>query len=475
MRNMQILIGRFYTAVRFALLSGIAVLLFSAPVYSQQVSILESYIKQGLENNLALKQREMNLEKNLQALKEANSLFFPSVTFEAQYTAANGGRTINLPVGDMLNPVYYTLNQMLQNNGQPGNFPQIKNEEIAYLPNDYHDTKVRVVLPLVNAEIYYNRKIKKEMISVAQAEVNVYKRELVKEIKVAYIRYLQSMKVADAYKSAMELVNEALRVNKKLVDNQMAGPEKLYRIESEQNQVNSQLVKAENDMRIAASYFNFLLNMPLQTQVVVDSLLLNAPMANSLFDKSITISGREELAQLQSAIKSSDYLTKMKKSYLIPTISNITDLGYQGYYYKFDKDQRYVLNVVSLTWPIFNGFQNRRKIAQAHIQTRTLQTQLTETERQIELQGCIAEGNLESSMKSEEASHSSLVSSKEYYKVVSKQYANGQKSLLDLLDARNQLTNAEISFTMSRFERLIRLAELERANASYNLNLVVRK
>jgi outer membrane protein TolC len=160
----------------------------------------------------------------------------------------------------------------------------------------------------------------------------------------------------------------------------------------------------------------------------------------------------------------------MKKSYLIPSISNITDLGYQGYYYKFNNEQRYVLNVVNLTWPIFNGFQNRRKIAQAHIQTQTLQNQLTETERQIELQGRIADGNLESSIKSEEANHSSLISSKEYYKVVSKQYANGQKSLLDLLDARNQLTNAEISYTVSRFERLIRLAELERANASYNLN-----
>lgn len=467
MRNTQKLIGRFYTASRFALLSGIAVLLFSASVYSQQVSILESYIKQGLENNLALKQKELNLEMNLQALKEANGLFFPSVTFEAQYTAANGGRTTSIPVGDMLNPVYSTLNQMLQNAGQPGNFPQIGNEEIKYLPNDYHDTKVRIILPLVNAEIYYNRKIKKEMISVAQAEVNVYKRELVKEIKVSYIRYLQSLRVVEAYKSATELVNEAMRVNKKLVDNQMAGAEKLYRIEAEQNQVSAQLVKAENDMRTAASYFNFLLNQTLQNAIVIDSLLLNASEDHIPFNEAKTMLGREEFLQLQSAIKSSEYAAKMKKSYLVPTISNITDLGYQGYYYKFNNEQRYVLNVVSLTWPIFNGFQNRRKIAQALIQTQTLQNQLTETERQIELQRTIAEGNLQSSVKSEEASHSSLVSSKEYYKVVSKQYANGQKSLLDLLDARNQLTNAEISFTMSRFERLIRLAELERANASY--------
>jgi outer membrane protein TolC len=55
--------------------------------------------------------------------------------------------------------------------------------------------------------------------------------------------------------------------------------------------------------------------------------------------------------------------------------------------------------------------------------------------------------------------------------VVNRQYAVGQKSLLDLLDARNQLTSSQINYTVSHFETLIRLAELERANASYDLSL----
>jgi len=443
---------------------------YAQAVHSQSSPVLDNYIKTGIDNNQALKQKELNLEKSLEALKEANGLFFPSVTLEAQYYIAAGGRSIDLPIGDLLNPVYSSLNQILDGMGQTGGFPQIENQQIQFLPNDYHDTKFRMILPLVNAEIYYNQKIKKELINSSQAEVNVYKRELVKEIKTSYLRYLQAIKVNEAYSNALELVNEALRVNKKLVENQMAGPEKLYRIEAEQNQVKAQLTKAENDQKIAAAYFNFLLNQPLQNFVIIDSTILNLNKNIEIPASDNNNGSHEEIEQLNSGIKSMDYFLRMKKSYLIPTITNITDLGYQGYYFKFNTDQRYIMNTISLSWPIFNGFQNRRKISQAKIDNESMQSKLSEVNIQIELQHQIAINNFETAKKAEEANKSSLNSSQEYYKVLSKQYAQGQKNLLDLLDARNQLTNSQINYTVSHFETLIKLVDLERANASYDLN-----
>ncbi len=442
---------------------------FFPKIMSQSGNVIDEYVRMGLENNHALKQKELNLEKSLRALREANGLFYPSVGLEAQYLLAAGGRSIEMPVGDMLNGVYSSLNSILESMGQTGGFPQIENEQIEFLPNNYHDTKVRVIMPLVNAEIYYNRKIKKEQISMAQAELNVYKRELVKEIKTAYYRYLQTIQIVDAYTSALELVQEAHRVNKKLVENEMAGPEKLYRIEAELSQVKALLVKAENDQKTAASYFNFLINQPLRQHVAADSALLKEASAVVPLSADNT-NNREELMQLNSALQSTLLYHKMKKSYLVPTISNITDLGYQGYSYTFDRDQQYAMNTINLSWPIFSGFQNRQKAAQAKIESESIQSSLDEAELQIELQSQVAQDNYETSLKAEEASRHSLLSSKEYYKVVNRQYAVGQKSLLDLLDARNQLTGSQIAYDVSRFETLIRLAELERANATYNLN-----
>lgn len=451
----------------FITISVITIFTFNAK--AQQGSVLDFYIKQGLENNLALQQKKLNLEKSLIALKEANGLFYPAVSLNAQYTLASGGRSTNLPIGDILNPVYSSLNQILQNMGQPGNFPQIDNQKIQFLPNDYHDSKFRVTLPLINAEIYYNRKYKKEMITYAQAETNVYKRELVKEIKTAYLRYLQSVKVVEAYSSASDLVKEALRVNEKLVKNQMAGNDKVLRMKAELSQVEAQQTKADNDKSTAASYFNFLINQPLQSLVLIDSLLLNNQEPINPQPVAQGFQKREELAQMQSARAAIRINLNLKQAYWIPSISNVTDLGYQGYQYKFNSEQRYAMNVIDLKWNIFDGFQNRRKISQAKLDLQSMDKKMTETEQQLALQLQLAQNNLETSVKAESANQSSLISSKEYYKLINRQYAEGQKSMLDLLDARNQLTNSQINFTVSHFETMVRQAELERATAGYEL------
>ena len=86
---------------------------------------MEEYIKLGLEKNLALQQKQADYEISLKALQSAGGLFYPNLGIDARYTVARGGRMIDFPVGDLLNPVYSTLNQLLQAN----QFPQVENQE----------------------------------------------------------------------------------------------------------------------------------------------------------------------------------------------------------------------------------------------------------------------------------------------------------------------------------------------------------
>ena len=57
-------------------------------------NVLDDYIKLGIQNNLVLKERNISLEKSLLALREAKTLFMPSVNLTASYTLAAGGRSI---------------------------------------------------------------------------------------------------------------------------------------------------------------------------------------------------------------------------------------------------------------------------------------------------------------------------------------------------------------------------------------------
>ena len=100
--------------------------------------ILESYIQEGLKQNLGLKQERLEISKSLESIAQAKANFMPKVTFNPTYSVAAGGRRLEFPIGDLLNPVYSTLNQLTKTN----NFPQVENVNQLLAPNNFHDTKL---------------------------------------------------------------------------------------------------------------------------------------------------------------------------------------------------------------------------------------------------------------------------------------------------------------------------------------------
>src|SRR5882724_8729535 len=226
-------------------------------------TVLDSYLKTGLDSNLALKQKSFDLQKAKLDLERAKSLFYPQVGLNAQYTLASGGRTIDVPIGDLLNNVYSSLNQLTSST----KFPQVQNQSIQFLPNDYHDTKVEVSLPIYNPSLWYNKMIKEELITNQQQQVNLYKRELVNNIRQAYYQYLQSAKAVSIYNNAMATVNENLRFAEKLVKNNAATKEIIFKAKAEVSQVQTSLTGATQNQNNATAYFNFLLNRPFETSI----------------------------------------------------------------------------------------------------------------------------------------------------------------------------------------------------------------
>ena len=124
-------------ASRKNVLTSLLLLLLSASVNAQ--TVLDQYIADAFNNNLVLKEKKIALDKSLLAIKEARSLFLPTTWFETQYTLAQGGRTINIPIGDLLNPVYNTLNQLTSSS----RFPTVQNVNEQFLPNNFYDVRIK--------------------------------------------------------------------------------------------------------------------------------------------------------------------------------------------------------------------------------------------------------------------------------------------------------------------------------------------
>ena len=423
-----------------------------------QHSFLGSYIDIGLRNNQGLKQQNFILKKSLYALKEAKAYFLPEVNLNANYLDSRGGRKINLPIGDLLNPVYNSLNQLTNSTA----FPEVKNISQTFNPNNYYDAKFRTSMPIFNAEIIYNKRISTEQLNYQQAEIDVYKRELVKDIKLAYYAYLQTEEASRVLESAVILARENMRFNQTLVKNDKAIRTAVSRAENELIGLQARLEDARYQSLNSAAYFNFLINVPFDSKIESEK-----SDEEIIIAQVETQSQREELLKLASLQRINLLSQQLAKSARLPKLATFMDLGSQGDFLKFNNTTRYYLFGITLDWQLFAANRTRYKAMQVEYQSKATSEQIDQVEKQLLLQTETASNKLKSANQVFLASKNQTALSNQYYLDQQRLYREGQLLYLELLDAQNRLISDQLQQSISYLNLQSRAAELERAKASY--------
>lgn len=433
---------------------------------------LDLYKMEGLKNNLALKQQEFSLQKSLEALKEAKGMFLPTVSLQARYSRAGGGRLIEVPIGDLVNPVYKSLNALFGFHEIPLHFPtDLPNEVFPFLREREQETKLRVIQPLFQPAIYYNYKLRSSLSGLQQAQVSVYKRQLITDIETSYFNYTKTLNVVELLDKTRELLSENLRISKNLVKNGKATEDVIFRAKAEIADLDQKRAEAAKNKLLAATYLNFLINRDLDEPITIhDDRLSELPDSDDL-EKSIrhALAHRDEFKQMQNAILAASNQIGLAKSSFLPSVLAVFDYGIQGEEYSFGKDDDFWMASLIFEWTIFNGNQNRAKKAQALLEKKKLDVQMEELDKQIRMQVMDAYHSLEATRLAVKAAAEKERTAKKSFEIVSKKYEYGMAAQIEFLDSRTTFTNAAFSHIIARADFFIKKSQFERVSALVDL------
>lgn len=427
------------------------------PVESMAQGQLEAYISFGLENNLVLKEKSIELEKSLLALKEAKSYFLPSLDFGANYTLASGGRTIDIPIGTLLNPVYATLNQLTGSNA----FPQLENVSEQFLPDNFYDARFRASLPIYNKDLQYQKQIRADQIRISQYELEIYKSHLTQEIKIAYFTFLSAHTAVELIQSSKGLVLQNLKDNQSLLKNGKVLPAAVLRAESEVQNIEAMLIDAENKRKNSAQYFNFLLNRPLSEPIIAENQALDLDGITRILEET-NLKLRPEILQIQTAESIQQTLLQSGRSFWVPKVNTFADLGSQAFDWKFDSRSRYLIWGLNLSVPIFQGGRNRTQIQRAQLGIQSIQNQMQLLDQKLHLELELGKNELQTQIASLKSAEKKLEAANAYFRLVDRGYREGVNSLIEFIDARNQFTLASLQQNIISYQVLKSLAQLER-------------
>src|SRR6202451_2686012 len=269
--------SNFYTSVNMAAAAGVAFLMGGLALASQAApgpvlsgeEAVSGLVSDALEANLELDAAGGGVAQRLAALDQARALYLPSLDFSARYTRANGGRTIDFPVGDLLNPVYATLNQITGS----ARFPVVQNQQINFQRTREQDTQLSLTQPLYDARISAGRAAAQSQYAAAAAARTALAGRIERDMRAAYYRWLQARAQIGILDATLEFASENPRATDSLFRNGKITRDLVFRAEADLLEVQQSQLGAQNSVRLAQSYVNLIRNAPFDRalpSVVVD-------------------------------------------------------------------------------------------------------------------------------------------------------------------------------------------------------------
>lgn len=427
--------------------------------------VLGDYIAQGLGSNLTLEQQDISYERSVQALAEARGAFLPALSLDARYTRADGGRSIDVPIGTLINPVYATLNQLTQSSAMPTTFSPVQDQQFSLQRSREQQTALRLTQPLYAPKILANVRAQRANANAAQFTREAYRATLLRDIGIAYLNWCKAEQTLVITDSNRETLSENLRVNGKLYEAGKITQDQVLRAQAELLYVEQQRVEARNAIARAQRYFNFLINrdhaLPLEAADLpsVDTL---APVPlEALLSESLR--RRAEIRQLDSLQQAATAGIEAARADYKPTVALALEGGTQGEDYRFGRDDRYASGSLVFSWSLFSGNQTRARVGQACLAAKASAVQLDQARQQISLEVEQAREDLLAALSSLRTATAREDVAQAGFKIASKKRDAGVISQVEFLDARSSLADAQSNQIRVRFDVFARAIELDYA------------
>lgn len=437
----------------------------ASPASPGPPAALVRYLAAAEASNLALRRETLDLDAARARLDAARARYQPRLDLVARYSQADGGRSIDIPVGDLLNPVYGTLNDLL---GAP-RFPTLANESIPLLRSREQETKLRLVQPLYRPEIARGVEAARAGVAGREAALQAFRRELRLEVERAYYRWLQARAAVAVLAGAQALVDEALRVNRSLAANGAATDDAVLRATAEVMAVRQQAAAAAADADLAQSWFNFLLNRtpdaPIDPPADPELADLAGAIRATAAGAPDAAGAREELAAAGAAVRAATAAERAARAAARPSLSLAVESGLQGESYRLGSDNRFTQASLVAEWNLFDGRENRSRVREAAAARHQSEATRDETARQTELQARNARRRLAAALVSLDAADARRQAARGAFDVVAHREREGLVNQLGFTDARNALTTAELNYAVTRCALFIAYAEYDRALA----------
>ncbi|MGN0919438.1 MAG: TolC family protein [Alphaproteobacteria bacterium] len=396
---------------------------------------LPTLIQVGICNNPALNRDYMSVKAQEAALGEVKSAYLPTV--DATGSASKSTVKIKGEQKETTSPYAGNigLKWLIYDFGARG---ATTDQMQAYLDSD---------------SFTYSAHLKDTVLAINQAYFDyLSNEEVLKSTQETMKSYQKSYEeTAKRYKLGMTALSDKLLAQTTYKKSELA------------------VIEAKNTLKKSGATLATLLNLPTDTEFKLtlppkdkDITALSIQMnVQEMMEEALKL--RPELKSIVRQEEAAKYGIDIAKAGHYPSLSANASAGYNDYW-SGDKSYHATGTAgLSLSVPLFSGFQTTYNIAKAKYQYAQAQQTTVETQDSVKKEVFNAYHDYQTAVASYQVNQEVLKSAKESERVSFKSYQAGKESILNLLTAQAELASARQGVATSFYEVLIAKANLYRA------------
>lgn len=408
--------------------------LLSLTAVAQQNLSLQECIQIAVERNINVEKVRIDLEKSGHRVDEVRAAMLPKVNI-------NGSFTDYLEKSKTLLP-----GAIFQ---QPGNI-------VAEMGTQYStNASLSITQVLYSQSALTALKIAKHLETVSELGVEKASEEIAAGISKLYFLTVTTAKqeaLADENIARVKRLSDIIQL---LVENGMGRETDFERISVNLENLHTQKsnTKAVHEQQL--NMIKFILEIPLDENIVLTdnaemSLLQKLPELLSDF------SGHVDIQMLEAQLEMNRLNESLINAGYLPSLAFVGSYGYTGYredfgnYFKSNSPESnwFASSYVglSLSIPIFDGFEKRSKSRQAHLDYQKTAMTLDNTKEQFNVNYRNAMNNYQNHQNNVERQKKNIALAEKVYQETALKYREGLSTMSELLQDELSLSNAQAAY-----------------------------
>ncbi len=418
---------------------------------------LAGLVAEALAGNPTLRGSRLDLDARRASVEAARARFRPTLGVEARYTRADGGRTLEFPVGDLLNPVYGALNDLTATDA----FSPISNVNTPLLRPREQDTRLRVTQVIWSPAASAETRRRERDADAAESDLAVQRRRIVLDVTLAWYAWIDARRTVEIQRAARDRVAEHERVAARRLAADLVTPDVVARARAERLTVDEAVARAEASEADARARVNLLRHVALDAPLPTPTEVVSVPVTAGA-GSTPPRPRRPELDGLDRRVAALDAAADATTARRRPTLAVAVDAGIQGADYGLAADDRFVTGSLVVTWPLFDRTVDAEARA-LQARASALRASREATAAAVDFEVDATRRAFTVAMDGISRAAARLAAAEQAFRLVERRVDEGLATPLEFLDARAALTDARLAEASSRTAALTRLARWRHA------------